>query len=78
METEKIKRLLTPDEVSIMLGKTPAWVKAHANGNRKPILPSMKIGKSRMFRREAIEEFMIDLEHETRVQIERKCRRHSA
>ena len=50
--------LLTVEEVAKWLRVTPAWVRAHANGNRAPKLPSLKLGAHRRFRREAVEEFL--------------------
>ena len=46
--------LLTPEDVATWLKVKPAWVRAHANGNRKPELPSLKMGAYRRFRREDI------------------------
>jgi hypothetical protein len=37
------------DEVAEWLLVDPAWVRAHANGNRHPVLPSLKMGKFRRF-----------------------------
>jgi excisionase family DNA binding protein len=53
---------ITVHDVAEILKVTPAWVRAHANGNRKPTLPSVKVGKHRRFRKEAIQEFMKSLE----------------
>lgn len=50
--------LLTVEEVAEWLRVTPAWVRAHANGNRAPKLPSLKLGAHRRFRREAVEAFL--------------------
>lgn len=50
--------LLTVDEVAEWLRVTPAWVRAHANGNRAPKLPSLKLGAHRRFRRQAVEAFL--------------------
>lgn len=58
---------LTAEQVAVILNVTPAWVLAHANGNRKPMLPSVKLGKHRRFRRSAVEAFMRQLEHDSNV-----------
>jgi excisionase family DNA binding protein len=52
------ERLLTVQEVADWLRVKPAWVRAHANGNRKPKLPSVKLGAHRRFRREAVARFI--------------------
>jgi hypothetical protein len=43
------EELLTPEEVATWLRVSPAWVRAHANGNRQPKLPSLKVGAFRRF-----------------------------
>lgn len=48
---------MTVEEVAAHLKVTPAWVRAHSNGNREPTIPSAKFGKLRRFRREAVMEF---------------------
>ena len=45
-------------EVAAWLRQTGAWVRQHANGARQPLLPSIKLGKKRVFRRADIEEFL--------------------
>jgi excisionase family DNA binding protein len=54
------ERLLTVNQVAEMLAVTPHWVRAHANGNRLPVLPSVKLGSQRRFQREAIKDFIRD------------------
>jgi hypothetical protein len=39
--------VLDVEEVSDWLRVRPAWVRAHASGNRRPVLPSFKMGKFR-------------------------------
>jgi hypothetical protein len=46
--------ILTAEEVAIWLRVTPAWVRAHANKNRRPFLPGFKAGKYIRFERETI------------------------
>ena len=55
------ERLLTVEEVAEWLKVEPAWVRAHASGNRLPMLPSLKMGRYRRFRRPDIERFIEDL-----------------
>jgi Helix-turn-helix domain len=50
--------LMTVNETAEMLTVTPHWVRAHANGHRKPVLPSVKLGSLRRFEPEAIREFI--------------------
>lgn len=56
-----IEPLLTAEEVAVWLRRTPAWVYAHANGNRKPQLPSIKMGRPRLFRRLDVERWLEEL-----------------
>ncbi len=51
-------RLLSVDEVAALLGMSPAWVRQHSNGIRRPAIPSVKLGKCVRFRREAILDFI--------------------
>lgn len=51
-------RLLTVAEVADWLSVSRAWVNDHANGRRRPMLPSVKMGKCRRFRGEQVEEFL--------------------
>ncbi|MGI9069738.1 MAG: helix-turn-helix domain-containing protein [Bryobacteraceae bacterium] len=53
--------LLTVEEVAIWLRVRPAWVRAHANSNRRPKLPSLKVGAFRRFRRQDILKFLEEL-----------------
>lgn len=46
--------ILTVEEVAEWLHMTPAWVRAHANGRRRPQLPGIKLGKYIRFRRGAV------------------------
>ncbi len=46
--------ILTVEEVAAWLRVTPAWVRAHANGKRRPQLPGFKAGKYVRFRRGAV------------------------
>jgi excisionase family DNA binding protein len=54
-------RLLTVKEVADWLRVPPAWVRAHADGKRRPVLPSIKLGRVRRFEREAIEQWLQQL-----------------
>lgn len=50
--------LLTAAQVAQQLGVSRAWVFAHANGRRKPALPSIKMGGAVRFHPYAIMEFI--------------------
>jgi excisionase family DNA binding protein len=50
--------LMTVEEVAQYLAMSPAWVRQHACGLRKPHLPSIKLGKSVRFRRATIQTFI--------------------
>jgi excisionase family DNA binding protein len=50
-------RLLTPKEVAELLTVSVAWVLDHAS-RRRPLLPSVKLGKAVRFRRQEVEEFI--------------------
>lgn len=51
------ERLLTPKEVAEFLSVSVPWVLDHAS-RRRPLLPSVKLGKAVRFRREEVEEFI--------------------
>ena len=51
-------RLMTVEDVAHMLGMSEAWVRQHANGLRRPLIPSVKLGKCVRFRREDVLEFV--------------------
>lgn len=55
-------RLLDVPEVARMLAMSEAWVRQHANGLRRPAIPSVKLGKCVRFRREAVLEFIKSME----------------
>jgi Helix-turn-helix domain len=65
-ESASVEELLTPEDVATWLKVKPAWVRAHANGNRKPELPSLKMGAYRRFRRQDIQRFLEELSKRTR------------
>jgi hypothetical protein len=65
-ENAPAEELLTPEDVASWLRVKPAWVRAHANGNRKPELPSLKMGAYRRFRRQDIQKFLEELSRRTR------------
>jgi excisionase family DNA binding protein len=50
--------ILTVEQVAEWLHVTPSWVRAHANGNRRPQIPSIKIGRHVRFRREDVERWL--------------------
>lgn len=51
------ERLLTPKDVAEILAVSVPWVLDHAS-RRRPILPSVKLGKAVRFRREEVEQFI--------------------
>lgn len=53
------ERLLTVKEVAEILRVSGQWVRAHANGSRRPVLKCVRLGKSVRFR-EADVQTLID------------------
>jgi len=53
-------QLLTVSDVAYRLRVSTSWVRDHANGKRRPCLPSVKLGKAVRFRVEEVEAFLID------------------
>jgi excisionase family DNA binding protein len=51
------ERLLTPKEVAELLAVSVPWVLDHAS-RRRPLLPSVKLGKAVRFRRGEVEGFI--------------------
>lgn len=51
------ERLLTPKDVAEILSVSVPWVLDHAS-RRRPLLPSVKLGKAVRFRREEVAEFI--------------------
>jgi excisionase family DNA binding protein len=49
---------MTPQEVAALLRVSVQWVYAHANGNRKPHLPSKKYGGARRFLYSEVRQFI--------------------
>jgi excisionase family DNA binding protein len=56
------QRLLTVEQVAQMLGMSGAWVYQHSSGARRPLLPSVRLGRSIRFRRESLERFVAEME----------------
>lgn len=52
------EKLLTAQEVAAWLGVSARWVLAHAAGLNRPVLPSVKLGKSVRFERSAVADFI--------------------
>ncbi len=52
--------LLTPAEVAAWLHTSSAWVRDHAGGRRRPLLPSLKLGKCLRFRASDVENFIVE------------------
>ena len=58
-------RLLNVAEVAKWLGVSPAWVRDHASGKRRPVIPCVKMGEGRVvycFRRDSVLEFIREQE----------------
>lgn len=53
-----MEKLLTAQEVAEALRVSKNWVHSHAEGKRKPVLPSIKLGKFRMFRESDVVNFL--------------------
>lgn len=47
--------VLTAAEVAEMLQMSVAWIRAHANGTRRPVIPCVRLGRSLRFRLQDIE-----------------------
>jgi excisionase family DNA binding protein len=54
--------LMNVKEVAVLLKMSEQWVRAHAAMERRPHLPSIKLGKSVRFRRVDVETFVQDCE----------------
>jgi len=61
------ERLMTVKEVAAWLNISEQWVRAHANKERRPYLPSIKLGKSVRFRASDVQEFLEVCERMRRV-----------
>lgn len=44
------ERLIAVREVAEMLGMSPTWVRQHAAGRRKPVMPCVRFGMAMRFR----------------------------
>jgi len=53
--------LLTAADVARWLQVSRAWVSQHACGKRRPVIPSVKIGKTRRFRQEDVERWLREM-----------------
>jgi excisionase family DNA binding protein len=51
-------QLLTARQVAERFNVSVAWVLDHAEGRHKPVLPSLKLGRSVRFRAEDLEQFL--------------------
>ena len=52
------EKMLTAEQAADRLQVTRAWILAHANGARRPTLPSVKLGKLVRFHPEALKKFV--------------------
>jgi predicted DNA-binding transcriptional regulator AlpA len=57
-------QLLSTEDVAKWLQVSRAWVTSHANGSRRPHLPSVKLGACVRFKREDIERFIEQCERQ--------------
>ena len=74
----KMEKLLTTAEVAEHLRVSTNWVHSHAEGKRQPVLPSIKLGKFRMFREADVQQFLQLCEALARDQACRKKARRPA
>ena len=49
-----LTKLLTVPEVARWLAVSPSWVRDHATGRRRPVLPCVKLGKSLRFEEDVV------------------------
>jgi predicted DNA-binding transcriptional regulator AlpA len=61
-------RLLTVAEISNWLAVSQSWVRDHATGRRRPILPCIKLGKSLRFDQKRVAEWVASLSQTARIQ----------
>lgn len=55
------KRLMTVAEVAELLQMSPAWVRQHAAGDRRPFIPCVRMGKAMRFDPDEIAEFIAEM-----------------
>jgi len=58
IKSDPDRPLLNVKQVAALMGVSAAWVLAHANGNRRPKLPSVKLGKVVRFQPAKVNEFI--------------------
>jgi excisionase family DNA binding protein len=51
-------KLLTARQVAERLQVSIGWVQAHATGKHRPVLPSLKLGRTLRFREDEVEAFL--------------------
>jgi len=56
-----VTTLLTAADVARWLQVSRAWVSQHACGKRRPVIPSVKLGKTRRFRQEDVERWLEEM-----------------
>ena len=49
MNKQLNKQLCTVQEIAKMLQVSPAWVREHSTGRRRPVIPSIRLGRSIRF-----------------------------
>jgi excisionase family DNA binding protein len=59
LEQQQMQQLMTVKDVAVLLNMSTAWVRQHSDGQRRPTIPSLKMGsKSVRFSRAAVEEWI--------------------
>lgn len=59
-------RLLTVAEVAQWLNVSPGWIRDHATGRRRPVMPCVRIGRVLRFDPNAIAAWLADLSRQER------------
>jgi hypothetical protein len=70
--------LLTGKQVATILGMSADWVRAHASGRRRPILPSVKLGKARRYEPDAVQSFIAAMRVQTEDEVRATARGRAA
>jgi len=55
--------LLTVEELSRLIGMSPAWIDEHTSGLRRPQIPYEKVGGSIRIRKKAIKQWIREVLH---------------
>jgi excisionase family DNA binding protein len=60
------RRLLSTAEVCAWLGMSRAWVLTHARGDRRPLIPCVRMGRKVKFRAADVERFIEENVHNSK------------